>query len=171
MTLRRWLLPHDLLPSSVEAMRPLGARGREGLALWFGTLNEGGVAEVTHLVQPVGPGFESTALYLRLSMRAIGQLTDFAENLGVFLIGQIHSHPGNFVDLSELDIRQGFRFQDFLSIVCPQYAQRLDTRLSDCGAHTFDNGAYRRMARAEMEARLVISPRSTTALRMEVQDD
>lgn len=171
MTQRRWLLHPDLLPSSIEAMRPLGEGGKEGLALWFGTLDDEGVAEVTHVVQPVGPGFESTPLYLRLSMRAIGQLTEWADNLGVFLIGQIHSHPGNFVELSELDIRQGFRFQDFLSVVCPHYAQRLDTRLSDCGIHAFDKGAYRRIARAEFGARLVTSAGSTTTLRMEVQDD
>jgi hypothetical protein len=171
MTKRRWLLPHDLLSSSIEVMRPLGAQGREGLALWFGTLDDDGVAKVTHLVQPVGPGFRSNALYLRLSMRAVGQLTDFADNLGVFLIGQVHSHPGTFVDLSELDVRQGFRFQDFLSLVCPHYAQRPNTRLSDCGTHTFDNGSYRRMARPEMESRLVIGPSSTDVLRLEVKDD
>jgi hypothetical protein len=171
MTLRRWSLPNDLLRCSIAGMRPLGAQGREGLALWFGTLNEQGVAEVSHLVHPVGPGFNSTPLYLRLSMRAVGQLTDFADSQGVFLIGQIHSHPGDFVDLSELDIRQGFRFQDFLSVVCPHYAQREATTLSSCGIHVFDNADYRRMGGKEVDARLVISSGSLTAMQMEVQDD
>lgn len=170
MMLRRWSLPQDLLRCSMAAMQPLGAKGREGLALWFGTLGEQGVAEITHLVEPFGPGFSSTPLYLRLSMRAIGQLTEFADSTGVILIGQIHSHPGTFVDLSELDVRQGFRFQDFLSVVCPHYAQRKNTAFEDCGAHVFDGGTYRRMGQAEIQARLVITGTSVVTVRLEVHD-
>jgi hypothetical protein len=167
----KWALAIDLLPASIEFMRPLGAQGSEGLALWFGTMDAQHIATVSHVVRPHGPGFLTSPLYLRLSMRAIGQLTDFADRSGLFLVGQIHSHPGTFVDLSDIDIRQGFRVQNFLSVVCPHYAQYPSTSWGECGVHVFDEGRYRRLAPSEVASRVYESATPVIRVDLEVQDD
>ena len=106
-----WSLPGDLLETSIEVMRPHGRKGNEGLALWLGK-TDGNLARVTHLVSLSGDGFRTSPLQLRLSWNAMSKLTELADKIDAYLVGQIHSHPGNFIDLSEVDQVYGIRCQD-----------------------------------------------------------
>ena len=151
-----WLLPEDLLNKSIEIMRSHGALGNEGLALWLGKAN-GTVIQITHLVEVTGPGFKTSPLYMGLSMRAMAKLTDLADQLDRYLAGQIHSHPGTFIELSELDKAHGIRAPNYLSVVCPHYAQHPKTTLGECGIHVFEGHNYKRMSQAVSEQRIKIS--------------
>lgn len=162
-----WALPADLLEVSVEVMRPNGRLGNEGLALWLGHL-DGSQATVTHLVTLHGEGFHSSPLQLRLSWGAMARLTDLAGELGAYLVGQIHSHPGRYVDLSEVDRKYGVRCQGFLSVVCPHYAQRTVSSLDECGVHLFDEGRYRRLTVPEVARRIERTTAPVTVLNLEV---
>lgn len=162
-----WTLPVNLLDVSVEVMRPSGRLGNEGLALWLGCL-DGSQARVTHLVTLHGDGFHSSPLQLRLSWDAMSRLTDLADELGLYLVGQIHSHPGRYVDLSEVDRKYGIRCQDFLSVVCPDYAQRAVSGLDECGVHLFDDGRYRRLGALEVTRRIKRSVATVNVVNLEV---
>lgn len=162
-----WVLPEDLLQQSISIMRPHGAIGNEGLALWLGKTN-GSAIQITHLIEVTGPGFNTSPLYMSLSMRAMSKLTDLAEQLDRYLAGQIHSHPRTFTDLSELDKTQGIRVPNYLSVVCPHYAQRSTTALGECGIHVFEGGGYRSMSRSVAEHRIKISANRVTKLICEV---
>ncbi|MBS0418659.1 MAG: hypothetical protein JSR66_13180 [Proteobacteria bacterium] len=168
MTELHWTLPQELLDTSIECMRPHGARGNEGLALWFGSGDERHV-QFTHIVEVFGPGFTTTPLYMSLSLHAMAALTDFADGHGVFLAGQIHSHPGKFIELSELDEAHGIRVPGYLSVVCPFYAQRALEGLGSCGVHTFDGNRYRRMEVDEVRRRIEVRKVPLKKLRLEVQ--
>jgi len=167
MTQLHWTLPQGLLETSIEVMRPHGARGNEGLALWFGSGDERHV-QFTHVVEVLGPGFTTMPLYMSLSLRAMAALTDLAEKHGMFLAGQIHAHPATFIDLSELDEAQGIRTPDYLSVVCPHYAQRRIAGLEACGVHVFERDRYRRMSIQEIARRIVVRDAPLTVLRLEV---
>lgn len=162
-----WTLPADLLDVSVDVMRPHGLIGNEGLALWLGS-SDGNQARVTHLVALRGGGFHASPVQLRLSWNAMSRLTDLADELGTYLVGQIHSHPGRFVDLSDVDRKYGIRCQDFLSVVCPHYAQRAVSGLEECGVHLFDGGGYRRLDTAEVARRIEISAATVDVVNLEV---
>jgi len=165
-----WTLSQDLLPKSIEIMRLDGRAGNEGLALWMG-VGDDDSAVVTHVCNVHGSGFVTSPLYLRLSFRAIAQLTDLADQHGLYLIGQIHSHPGTFVDLSNLDRIQGFRVPGFLSVVCPHYAQRPETTLDDCGIHVFESGHYRRLDGIEVHRRIRVAATAAKVVHCEVHHD
>ena len=155
----QWTLPKDLISASVEVMKPHGMYGNEGLALWFGTENEAHIT-VTHMVELHGPGFRTSPLNLQISLAGMSALTELAQNLNAYLIGQIHSHPRNFIDLSEVDVVHGIRIPDYLSLVCPHYAQAPNTTLAQCGVHVFEAGTYRRLSAGEVSRRIS----STSAL-------
>jgi hypothetical protein len=165
--MRIWDLPHDLLIKSVEHMQPYGKRGHEGLALWFGNEVDNIVA-ISHLVVPYGPGLRTHPLHLSLSMRAMERITNLTEELDCYWAGQIHSHPGTMVELSEVDERMGIHVQDYLSFVCPYYAQRETSEISEFGVHTYDGGAYRRVSATEVARRIVLSNRSVQLVPVEV---
>lgn len=168
MSESNWLLPEDLLQKSIEVMRPQGMRGNEGLALWLGKSN-GTVIEITHVVEVTGPGFQTSPLFMRLSMRAMAKLTDLTEELDRYLVGQIHSHPRDFTDLSELDKTHGIRVPNYLSVVCPYYAQRPTTTLAECGIHVFDGRTYRRMNAVITQQRIKNSGNRVIKLTCEVR--
>jgi hypothetical protein len=148
-----WEFPEDLIARSREAMAPYGLKGHEGLALWFGSEADG-VIRVTHLVLPFGEGLRTHPLRLDLSMPAMSRLTRLAGELDRYWLGQIHSHPGEMLDLSAVDKAFGIHVQDYLSLVCPFYAQRATTLVEECGVHLFDRGGYRRMRGIEIKQRI-----------------
>jgi proteasome lid subunit RPN8/RPN11 len=161
-----WTIPDDLLSRSVAVLKPHGEHGNEGLALWFGRASEASVT-VTHVVDVSGPGFHTSPLYMSVSMLTMARLTALADQLGMYLVGQIHSHPGWLVELSSLDQAHGIRVAGFLSVVCPHYAQRPGVKWSDCGVHVFEDARYRRLARREVTRRLSPGPHHVIALHCE----
>ena len=162
-----WTIPTDLLDTSVEVMRPHGRFGNEGLALWLGKA-EGTRVTVTHLVSLRGDGFRTSPLQLRLSWGAMSRLTNLADEHGTYLVGQIHSHPGRFIDLSDVDEKYGVRCQDYLSVVCPHYAQHPVSGIHECGVHVFDDGRYRRLDANEVERRINVVKATVTVIELEV---
>lgn len=166
-----WYMPEDLLRTSIEIMRPHGAQGNEGLALWLGISDDTERVTVTHSIEVYGSGFVTTPLQMRLSLRAMATLTRLADRLDRYLVGQIHSHPGYYTDLSVVDKALGIRVPDYLSVVCPHYAQRPDVVLNDCGFHVFDRAAYRRLSSSEISRRVVQTAESVTIVRCEVNRD
>ena len=165
----QWNIPADLLSRSVEIMRPRGALGNEGLALWLGRALENQVI-VSHVVAVDGPGFRSAPLQLSLSLRTFEALTDLAESTGTHLVGQIHSHPGLMLDLSPVDVAYGIRRQGYLSFVCPHYAQKNIANASECGVHMFDGGSYRRMSDLEIARRIRVTDVQVTRIECEAPE-
>lgn len=163
-----WNIPHQLLQQSQEAMRPYGAQGHEGLCLWFGS-EEAGTVSITHLVVPHGPGLVTHPLHLSLSMRAMSRITRLAGEIDRYWAGQIHSHPGLMLDLSDVDRRMGVLVQDYLSLVCPYYAQRHVQSVHQFGVHVYDTGRYRRLSALEVDTRIAVSDRPLEIISVEVQ--
>src|SRR5216683_1420332 len=157
MTLRdAWHLPASAFHLSMAEMARDGAFGNEGIALWFGRRGDGR-RTITHVVGLRGPGIQRHPNLLVLSDRLMNEVTDFALAANVKLIGQIHSHPGTFVDLSLPDREHGIKVPSYLSVVAPYYALRPDIRIDDCGVHVFEaQHGYRRLRSDEVARQLQI---------------
>ena len=75
------------------------------------------------------------------------------------LLGQVHSHPGGWVDHSPGDLEGAFMpFEGFLSIVVPHYAVQNLEVLDDCGVHRFEHGRFRQLAGHEVNELIRIIP-------------
>ena len=72
MSSMMWSIPEILLPGSVSIMRPHGAAGNEGLALWFG-VEEGQGVRITHLVDVTGE-FHPVVVSLRKFRHQVGKV-------------------------------------------------------------------------------------------------
>lgn len=156
---KEWLIPTTVLPDSIAEMARDGLMGNEGIVLWLGRRLDG-EATITHLVALRGPGVDKSAAFLRISTDLMNTVTDVAINLGVSLIGQIHSHgPFYGTDLSFTDIKYGIAVPDYLSIVAPDYSLNRATKLKDCGIHVFHaEEGYKRLSSSEFEHRFHMVP-------------
>lgn len=153
---RTWRLPRRALEISLGEMARDGLQGNEGIAFWLGTCH-GTVATVTHVVGVRGPGIAKEPSFLQISTGVFNAISDIALDLGILLLGQVHAHPGLFVDLSPTDRRFGISFPDYLSMVAPHYARRPNTSIEDCGVHLFVAGiGYIRLSAAEVQRRVIV---------------
>lgn len=162
-----WYLPKNLLNESIAIMSPHGKLGCEGLALWLG-YEQNNDTYISHVIELSGPGFKTSPLHMSLSLSAMASLTKLAEHNNLFLAGQIHSHPGTFVDLSEIDKRMGIRIPNYLSLVCPHYAQVPSTTLNECGVHIFGANRYRKLTSNEVKGLIKFTDHNLTKIKLEV---
>ncbi len=80
-------------------------------------------------------------------------------SLGITLVGQVHSHPGQWVDHSDGDDEGALvRFSGYWSIVVPQFARQGLLPLTRCGIHIYQDGQFRRLSDAAVEARIRVIP-------------
>lgn len=156
--IRNWRIPDGAFADSLTELALDGQSGAEGVTLWLGH-RRGGEAEVTHVVALRGPGVIKRRALLRIESWLLNDVTDLAIDLGVSLIGQIHSHGGSWVDLSPTDRADGIMVPHYLSVVAPHFGLCPGTRLADCGVHVFESPrGWRRLPEPEVEARLRLMP-------------
>lgn len=141
-----WRVPRQTLPISLKEMAPDGKKGCEGIVLWLGRV-ERGVATVERLVGLRGPLVKKLPLQIHINALLFNKLCDVTFELDLTLVGQIHSHPGTYTDLSIPDKRYGVTAPHYLSVVAPHYAQKPHTSFSDCGVHVYEPKiGFRRLA-------------------------
>lgn len=81
--------------------------------------------------------------------------------LRLTLVGQVHSHPGRWVDHSDGDDAGALvRFEGYWSLVVPMFARDGMQPMHACGVHQFQQGMFRRLSDAAVEARIYVSPAS-----------
>jgi hypothetical protein len=152
-----WRVPASAFAASLREMARDGVRGDEGVALWLGRRG-GGRAEVTHVVALRGPGVIKKPDQVVIHPGLVNEVTDLAIELGVVLVGQIHSHGVDYgTDLSDADRAYGIAVPYYLSLVAPDFALRPQTRLEDCGVYVFEPGrGFRRLSVAEAGERVQV---------------
>lgn len=157
-TVDRWSLSEAVLEVSLAEMSRDGAEGNEGVAMWLGRRAQG-CATVTHVMALRGRGVIKRPAQLIIQESVFAAITEAAIDLGVSLIGQIHSHgPGYGVDLSPTDRMYGVAVPYYLSLVAPDYAVRPYTPLTECGVHVLQPGrGFRRLTTREINSRFELT--------------
>src|SRR3546814_14287864 len=89
-----WTLPASAFELSLSEMARDGMRGNEGIALWLGR-RRGQVNEVSHVIALRGKGIARRPNVLIITPELMNEVTDVAVDLGMTLIGQVHSPPGH----------------------------------------------------------------------------
>jgi proteasome lid subunit RPN8/RPN11 len=154
--------PHPVVPSSIWISTQLldrtadvlrasgdGHETHEGVAYWAGR-RAGNECFVTTCIAP-----SATTTYgsFDTSAHTNAKVVMYVAGAGLELIGQIHSHPGRFVDHSDGDDQRALMpYEGFLSIVVPHYARGGMRPLTICGVHVFEQSQFRRLSKPEIEA-------------------
>lgn len=143
----KWFVPEQLLVESLAEMRLDGEKGDEGICLWLGMRNEEDrTAVISHLVRLRGSGIKKSPANIQIEPQVMREVHHAAQELGLILIGQIHSHGRHYgVDLSYVDVRYGVSVPYYLSVVAPDYAMNPTTQWKECGVHIYlpDTGYVR----------------------------
>lgn len=127
--------------------RTISRRQEEAIAYWAGVKSSDAWVVTTLLV----PAALTTFGSFEVSPAGNAEVISFLSANGLRLIGQLHTHPGRSVGHSWGDeAGAAHAHENFLSIVIPHFGARGIEPLKKCGVHRFENGEFRRLARAEI---------------------
>jgi hypothetical protein len=169
---RLWTLPRAALAISFEEIAADGVFDREGICLWGGrrySSSSGDAADVdvTHVIKLRGDGILRRRDFIGISSALFNDITDALADIGdgVYLIGQIHSHPPySSVDLSPTDIKYGIAAPQFLSVVAPRFGMDAVPSVGTCGVHISEPPRWRRLSEAEARDKVVVTDGSAESI-------
>lgn len=144
-----------VLANSRRALEAAKEAPTEQIIYWAGLKREG-LWLVTTVLRPRAAvtwgSFKTTA---GDNARVIAYLSE----AGLALIGQVHTHPGLFVDHSKGDERDAFMpMENAVSIVVPSYCRAGMLPLTTCGVHRYEGVGYRRLCDDEVDATFCVVP-------------
>lgn len=115
----------------------------EGIVYWAGIIDNN-VVNVSMAIAPKSKTHEGQFIVDHLSnAQVILCLHEHHKSH----IGQVHSHPGSWVDHSGLDDKQAaFKKEGLLSLVVPFYGKDGMLPLTSCGVHRFKKKTFERLA-------------------------
>lgn len=148
--LRTIWIPAPVLDHTTTVLRRSAADGQahEGIAYWAGRH----VGSESFVLSCIAPPARTTVGSFTTSGPTNARVVMHLAQSGLELLGQVHSHPGRFVDHSEGDDEGALMpYDSFLSIVVPHYAHRGMRPLETCGIHVFERGRFRRLSTHEIE--------------------
>lgn len=159
-----WVVPLQGWRLAFDEMAQDGRLGNEGTCLWVGS-RHGKTAIITDVVVLRGEGIRKHPELITISDDLMHKLANKIAGSARCVIGQIHSHGiGSSTALSQTDQQYTMRVPGFLSIVAPDYAQRL-VDPEYCGVHVFESGlGFRRMDRREARCKLRLDPKQICGL-------
>ena len=114
-------LPTALLDNTLTALRTEGEFCVESLVFWGGAVADG-VAVVTHVFVPKGPGVYKHQLQVRINEQVIAALCGELDPPRLVLLGQVHTHMEAAFH-SPSDDRFSLDTPGYVSIVIPEFAR------------------------------------------------
>jgi proteasome lid subunit RPN8/RPN11 len=147
--LRIWV-SINILNRTVDVLRQSNhSQPHEGVAYWAGRR----VGDEYFITTCIAPTAQTTYGSFDTSSHTNAKVIIYLASASLELLGQVHSHPGVFVDHSDGDDERALMpYEGFLSIVVPHYAHRGMRPLAMCGIHIFEKFKFRRLKDSEIEA-------------------
>lgn len=125
----------------------------EGLVYWGGT-TEGELINVSIVI---APETESSFGRVSTSNRSNFDVVRLLNKKDLIEIGQVHSHPTEWVDHSIGDDKWApFKIEGLISIVVPEYCKNGMSPLTICGIHRYTNGKFIRLSEKYISAHFKI---------------
>jgi len=155
---RHLYLPEAVV-AEIERMLPTyrGEEEHEGIIYLGGRdVDDGSIALVV-----LCPIATTTWGSFRTDVDANTAVVSTLGTLGMSLVGQVHSHPGEWVDHSDGDDRGALvRFVGYWSLVVPSFGRHGVRPIEQCGVHLFENGTFNRLTTHALRARVHVVPTS-----------
>lgn len=126
----------------------------EGLVYWAGKRQ----GELIIISGVIAPKILSHAQGIDIPNSHYSNVVNFLSENKIIQLGQVHSHPGTWVDHSVYDDRGATsKVEGLLSIVVPKYGSQGMRPLKNCGVHRFAKETFIRLSEKYIEEHFQIS--------------
>jgi hypothetical protein len=158
-----YYITEDVIKYTVKILLHYGQRRppSEGLVYWAGIIKDDNVYVSACIAPHVKASRYNIAIDHYSNLRVVQALT---ENK-IIHIGQVHSHPFDWVGHSETDDEcAAFKVRGLLSFVVPNFASTGMMPLNQCGVHRFHDGAFHMLSNNYISERFTIITDSPSQL-------
>lgn len=134
----------DVIDYTIKILKEYGARvyPAEGLVYWAGTVS----GDIINITTAIAPQTDSSSYGIKTSNEFNARFVEFICDQGLEYFAQVHSHPGKWVNHSDVDNEEtAFRSEGLVSIVVPSYGADGMLPLTMCGIHRYSNGKFIRL--------------------------
>lgn len=131
------IIPHNLWQLTWAGLAQRGSGKVEAFCVWAGdrTSSSLQVKEVIFLDDL--PGVQGFPLFHKISREAVARLFEILKSKSLDLIADVHTHPEEWVDLSQIDQENPLEYRvGFYSVVLP-YFGKSDPSLDLTGLHRY----------------------------------
>src|SRR5690606_14137067 len=119
-----------------------GEQKSEGLVYWAGNAED----DLVFVNSCIAPNINATRYNIEIDHEANFRVVQALIANGVKHLGQVHSHPFDWVDHSPTDDRcAAFKTEGLLSVVVPNFCEEGMTPLKMCGIHLFLDNDFKRL--------------------------
>jgi proteasome lid subunit RPN8/RPN11 len=146
-----------VLAATIRGLQSFGdASGlHEGIVYWAGREQP----QEWIITTVILPQAVTTHGSFRTSAAANARVVALLAAADLVLLAQVHSHPGRIVDHSADDDADALMpYENFLSIIVPNYAKATMWPLDHCGVHRFEHGQFRRLQPQEVTSTIMRVP-------------
>jgi len=119
--LQKLVVTAECLESVTQGIEEERERRREGILYLLGLVD----ASTTVMVGSVQPRATTTASSFDVSSQAMADVVRTASRTGLYVVGQLHTHPRHAYHSTGDETGARIRFSGFTSIVVPSYGDRL----------------------------------------------
>ncbi|WP_285009622.1 hypothetical protein [Pedobacter faecalis] len=124
----------------------------EGLIYWAGRI-EGNKHFITHAI---APKTKASRYGILTTHESNALVVEYLCDNDLVYISQVHTHPGKWVDHSDVDNEEtAFRSDGFLSIVVPFFSRNGILPWKQCGIHLFVNDEFQRLGDKYVSRRFI----------------
>jgi hypothetical protein len=150
-----YFINQQLLEYTEKVLKDYGnlTPSNEGIAYWAGIRNE----NKTLVKMVVAPDAESEERRVITSTKSNADYVRLLAKTGYVHIGQVHSHPGKFIDHSIGDDEwTPFKRNGLISIVVESYCKFGMFPLRTCGVHKYIENKFIRLNEAYIDERFIM---------------
>jgi hypothetical protein len=151
------LIHETVIPETVRVLQHSRDErsAHEGIVYWAGKVTTSSWIVTTS----IAPKADTTWGSFTTTAFSNAEVITFLATHGLELLAQVHSHPGSRVGHSEGDDEGAFMpYENYLSLVVPNFGKGGILPLQRCGVHRFNQGRFKRLTRKEVETLFQIIP-------------
>lgn len=138
-TLRRYVIPAEVVDDSRRLLRERGALGLEAVVVWVGSVVDDTTAEILAAVRPGQVAYRSgEGCAVEVPPEALSQLIA-ALPRGVYVLARLHTHPADAYHSEVDDTNMLISHDHAISIVVPNFA-RDELDLASCSVNELRHG-------------------------------
>lgn len=138
---KKYIIPNKAIMYTEKVLREYGKKrpSNEGLVYWAGRKDD----DIIRVELVIAPRTDSAARRVMTSPESNMKMIQVLDKHGMIHLGQVHSHPGSWVDHSDGDDEYAaFKINGLLSLVVPSYCKDGMMPIETCGVHRFEQDHF-----------------------------
>jgi hypothetical protein len=151
----RYFISSEVIRTTELVLREYGnlQPSSEGIVYWGGRRIDKNV----EIMAVIAPNARATRRSITVDHRANMEVVDFLTENELVHLGQVHTHPEEWVGHSIVDDESAaFRCNGLLSLVVPNFCNSGMTPLTLCGVHRYTDGKFIRLSKTYTNSHFVI---------------